>query len=199
MKVSELPFAFQADAAQQIPAFLDEQRKLKVDRIFARYPRGTVDYFQSRILECESNMRRFAQLKKDMMGSINEYMNLMRRREGDLSQAEVDEQVAQLQEEFLHQYSGNTEIVDHNGRPIPNTLPFRTLMGKLQPINDRLRLYEDEALWVQVGLFQESRDRFDLAVEAETNSIFALREAISMCHERDREIKKAMTEPLSVE
>jgi hypothetical protein len=199
MKISELPMGMREQAIEQMPAFIEEQRRNKVDRIIARFPKGQIVQYEARIRECEANIKMFVQAKEMAMHNIGRYMDLLRKRDGDLSWDDADQMVEETVQAFIDANRDNPDLVDGTGKPVPNTLPFRRLMGDLDKINSRRRAYEDEALWKQIGLFQEERDRYDGAVQQETDSIFALREAILSLRERDQLIKRALSEPIAVE
>jgi len=197
-KLSELPMGLREQAYEQMPAFIEEQRRLKVDRITGQFPRGTEEQYNANIRVCEANIKTFAAAKQAAMANIGKYSDLLKNPQGDLTQEEVDAMAAEHVAKWVEEHSDNEEWV-RDGRPIPGTLGFHQLMAELKPINARLRMYVDEELWKQIGMFQEERDRYDDAVKQETESIFAMRDAINLVRERDRQIKRAMTEPLSVD
>lgn len=199
MKVSELPLALRTHVDQEIPAFIESQRRNKVDGIIARYPRGSVPVWEGQIRECQGNIQRMAAAKNDCLREMEAYQELIRNNDGRDAE-EVDAEVAELVAGYWEPHKSNPDLWDaEKGLPKPGTLVFQQLREQIKALNAQKKPYNDEALWGQLRLFQESRDRYDEVVKKENESILALRQAISLLQQRDAEISRAMSEPIAVE
>ena len=196
-KVSELPFGLGEQAKQQMPAFIEEQRRNKVDAILARFPRGNVGYFEARIAECQANLVRFAAAKEDCLKRMDDYQGLLRNNEGRPHE-EVDEEIAELGRVFVAEHGHDPSLVA-NGRPVPGTVPFQQLREQIKALNAQKIPYEDEALWEQIKKFQEERDRYDEVAKVESESILELKGAFQLVHQRVSLAKQALEEPIAVE
>lgn len=184
MKVSNLPFGARQQVAEMMPDFLQEQRKIKVDSIIARYPRAKKPWCEGAIRECELNVVKFKAERAHTMKEMDRYHGLMRRNDG----REWDEVEAEV-----------TQLVIDRGKPQPGTDEFETLRADIRALNETRKPYEGEALWGQIKLFQENLERYDDAIAKERESIIEMKDILRLIGERDRLISQAMSEPLSVE
>lgn len=198
-KISELPLALRTRIDQEIPAFIESQRKNKVDLIIARYPKGNIPMYEAMIRECEQNQQRMVQAKADCFREMEIYQELIRNNEGRDAE-EVDAEIAEMAACYWEPHKDNAELWDaEKNLPIPGTLVFQELRKRIKALNAQKKPYDDDGLWKQFRLFQESRDRYDEVVKKEAESIMVLREAINLMRQRDALISKALTEPIAVE
>ena len=73
MKLDTLPIAEAAIAKQQWSEKQAEENRNKIEDILGKYPKHSVAYLESRITECQENIKRVRKLKKDQEKLIDDY------------------------------------------------------------------------------------------------------------------------------
>lgn len=199
MKVSELPLALRTQLDQEIPAFIEQERKNRVNAIIARYPKVTLPYCESKVLESQQNLVRFAAARAATIVDMEKHQDLIRNNEGREND-EVEAEVTELAASYVEIHWVDPELVNQEtGLPIPGTLPFQQLRKKIKALNAQRKPYDENALWGQIKLFQENLGRYDEASKRESESILEVRHVMMLIAQRDKEISKAMSEPIAVE
>lgn len=199
-KVSELPLGLGEVAKQQIPGFIEQERKNRVDAIIARYPRVTMEYLDSKVLEINQNMERIAKARQGTIEDMDKYQGLIRNNKGR-EWDEVEVEVGELVAAYVDEHGANVDLVNPETKlPIPGTLPFQQMREQIKTLNAQRKPYaDDNALWKQVNLFRDNLGRYDEVSKTEAESLLDVRQAMMLIQQRDREISKAMSEPIAVE
>jgi len=159
MKVADLPIAEGAIAKQQIPLAEDTERKNEIENILAGYPKQSVVYLDSRIGECEENIRRIGDMKTQQHAMISEYnsqISLCKFR---------DEEINRIAE-------------DDDDRSV-----------KIKDLFKRFPPYQVPAMEQQIIQSTEAVDRADEVIAKEYTSIAELRELRGLCDQRDLKLR----------
>ena len=77
MTLDDLPMAEAAHAKEQIPIYMENERKQKVKTIRAEYPTQSVDYINACIRESEENVKRVMIMRKKETELITEYTSII--------------------------------------------------------------------------------------------------------------------------
>lgn len=97
--INYLPMAEAAITKQQWPKIIEESKKQEADNIIAQYPKTTIRYCESRIVECELNIERIRQLKSDQNKMINDYsaqVSLCEFRDVQVAKLDADKDKAEI-------------------------------------------------------------------------------------------------------
>lgn len=158
-KIENLPIAEGARAKDQIPEVYKADRESRIEAIKARYPKGSVLYYESRIKECKENIERVQNYKNKLQSEINSYtasLTLCEFREKEEAKIAEDD-------------------------------PDRK--EKIRELRKQFPPYNVEEMKKQIVQFEEGIQRSDEVIATENASIAELSEAIGRCKQRDLELK----------
>lgn len=159
MLIGDLPIAEGAIAKWQMPIAEDAARQNKINNILGGYPTQAVAYLDSRIVECEQNIRKIGEMKVQQSQLISEYtsqITLCKFR---------DEEVARIDEADPEK---ETRIKD--------------LFKRFPP-------YQVDAMQLQIEQSTDAIDRADDVIAQEYKSIAELRELKGLCEQRDLKLR----------
>lgn len=77
MKIDDLPIAEAAQVKEELPKFIKNEIKHKIETIKAEYPKQTIAYINGALLEAENNIKKVSELKDRETTLINEYTSLI--------------------------------------------------------------------------------------------------------------------------
>lgn len=158
-RIEDLPIAESIRAQMQLPAVHEADRESKIAAIKARYPKGSVLYYNSRIKEAQGNIVNVQNHRMELQTKMAEYT------------AHVT----------------MCEYRDKEAANILETDPDRE--EKLKDLRKRFPPYDVKAMRLQIEQFDEGCQRCDDVITAENASIAELSEAIGRCKQRDMELK----------
>ena len=159
MKISDLPIAESAIAKQQIPLAEDTERQNKIENILRGYPKQSVPYLDSRVLECEVNIARIGEMKNQQSKLISEYtaqITLCKFRDKEIAKIDEDD--------------------PDKDRKV------RELFKDFPP-------YQVPAMEQQITQSEEAIVRADEVIAKEYDSIAEMRELKGLCEQRDLKLR----------
>lgn len=158
-KLDNLPLGQGEKAKLGLPDFLKTDKETKENNIRARYPKVSVDYIRGTLKECNQNIERVKQMKKDLQEKIAEYTMLIT--QGQIRDSQIE--------------SFDKENPEHKEK-------IKELLKQFPP-------YNMQALKEQIGQFEESIERCDAVIEKEYGSIAEFTKNLALVEQRDRELK----------
>ena len=93
MQIGNLPLGQGNEAKEGLAEFLKSDRETKRSNIVAKFPKHNVKFLQSRIKECEGNIKKIKNFKQDLKQKISEYRLLIK------EVALADQQIKELDPE----------------------------------------------------------------------------------------------------
>lgn len=159
LKICDLPIAESAIAQQQIPLAEDTERQNKINNILAGYPKQSISYIDSRLVECETNIGRVNQLKVQQSAMISEYtsqLTLCKFRDNEINKIEDDDPEKE---------------------------------NKIKELFKQFPPYNVEAMEKQIIQSEAALQRCDEVIAVEYNSIAELRELKGLCEQRDAKLR----------
>lgn len=164
MKIEELPLSMAARVQGQLRLAEDTERQNQIGEVIAKYPTQRVDYLEGRIAECKQSQENMAAL-------------------------------ARIEQQRIQEYQGHIEMCKHREREIARLDSVRGTPGwtdeHISAQIEALRRsfpYQQDRLEFQVGVSNESIERFNEVVKRESASIQELSETLSLCKQRDKEL-----------
>jgi hypothetical protein len=103
MIMDDLPMAEAAQAKEELPKFIEQERIQNIANIKAEYPKQSVEYLNACINESEDNVRRVSEMRGKETGLINEYtsiISLCEFRDRKLSETTNTDEIKQLKKDF---------------------------------------------------------------------------------------------------
>ncbi len=158
-KLDNLPLGQGEKAKLGLPDFLKTDKETKENNIRARYPKVSVDYIRGALKECNHNIERVKQMKKDLQQKIAEYTML-------ITQGQIRDSQIELFDK---------ENPEHKEK-------IKELLKQFPP-------YNMKALEEQIEQFEESIERCDSVIEKEYGSIAEFTKNLALVEQRDRELK----------
>ncbi len=166
MTLDTLPMAEAALTKQQWPEIEAANIKQEIENILGKYPRTTIVYLESRVKECLNNIERVRKLITDQNTMINEYsaqISLCTHR---------DRELKKLEEQL------KADEISLNDRD-----------NKAKALKLQFPLYDVGAMKQQIEQCKEAILRSDVVIDTEFKSIFQLRDTITLCRQRDADLK----------
>lgn len=166
-QIQDLPLGQGNQAKEQLPAAIETARLNKIAGINAKYPTHRVDYLNSRINECRENIDRIKGSQAQQAQMISDYKGhiaLCKHRDRELSR---------LQEMF------------HKNEINPDELA-----AKRKQLKKDFPLYDVDAMLKQIVQCEEAIERCNDVIKQENDSIEEFTEVLTLCRQRDKELKQ---------
>lgn len=160
MSFDELPIAESAITKPQIKLVEKAEKYNKIENVKAKYPNHDIDYLNSRIIECETNIVRIGKMKNEQHQMINEYSASVKMCEFR------DDEISRINNDDSEKKS------------------------KIRDLEKRFPPYNIEAMNLQITQCLEAIDRGDEVIVKEHISINELKEVLLLCKQRDEELRK---------
>ena len=154
MKLDDLPIAEAAQAKEELPKFIENQRLQKIESIKAEYPKPSVAYINGCISECEANIARVSSMRDKESTIINEYsahISLCTHRDRELSKTTDPVKIKELNKAFppykvealQQQIIQSTESVNRANsviaREYKDIAEFKELIGLCEQRDQKLK------------------------------------------------------------
>ena len=157
--IEDLPLGQGNEAKAQLPYVIEQERLNNIEGVIAKYPTHRIDYLLGVIKECEENKTR-------MRKTITELNTMTSNYKGQIKMCEHrDKQLAKLDE----------DADDFKAKK-------KALFKEFPP-------YSVPAMEQQIVQNGEGIERCDKVIIAEDASITQFTEALTLCRQRDKELK----------
>lgn len=167
MRIERLPLGRGEIAKGQIPLALDVERQNEIEGILARYPKHDIDYLEGRIREAKTVRARFQEEIDGLKKKIGEYRVHLKQCEGKRRPSEVEEGIKQI---------------------VALDLPHDEKVQRIKEAKQDMAPWDVDGLENQIGLFEDSINRYLDGVIDESNVIAMLSELVGLVKMRDMEL-----------
>jgi hypothetical protein len=166
-RVEELPLGTGNEAKAQMPLAIEQERLNAIETVNAEYPSHRIDYLRSRITECEEN--------KDRMHTTIGQLNTM-----------------------TSEYNGQIKMCEHRDNEIyklnkgqgSNGITMEVRDAGIKELKKQYPAYDVAAMEQQIVQNGEGIGRCKDVIVAEDASIKEFTEVLTLCRQRDKELKK---------
>lgn len=157
-KISDLPLGQGNQAKEGFYEFLKTHKQTLISNIEAKFPSHKEEYLNSRVIECERNIKNIKNFKKELKDKIAEYNRLIKD--------------SMFRDKELSKYDINNEA---------DKKFIKELKLKYPP-------YDVDALNQQIEQFTESIDLCDSVIEQEYDSMSEIKELLALVKQKNKEI-----------
>lgn len=158
MKIEDLPMGQNNEAREGLAQFIKTDKETKANNIRGKYPKQSAEYLEAAIRECEHNIEKIKEFKKDLHAKMRQYQ--------------------QLVNDCLMR---DREMQKYNKENPDDAAKMKELRLKYPP-------YDIDALNNQIAQFQDGIVRSDEVIEQDFNSISEAKQVLVLVKQRDKEL-----------